>query len=177
MTPLNLLRFAKFCRDGNLTAVQLMIKDRTLTLDEIHALIQESLEANQSQIANILDEKLNLLPCNVQCLICYEEKQCDKTPCCNHEICSSCSTRLNSTTCPFCRQDITSFVRERRVVEDDSDSDIEFDEEIMSTQTPTYRERRNYRYQDRNEYRRRRSYTHNRNHYHHRRYNRNQARR
>lgn len=40
------------------------------------------------------------------CKICYSTVSNKKLPC-GHELCSSCSVRLNSALCPFCRQNFT----------------------------------------------------------------------
>jgi len=37
------------------------------------------------------------------CKICYETVSNKKLPC-GHELCSKCVVRLNSASCPFCRQ-------------------------------------------------------------------------
>jgi hypothetical protein len=90
-----------------------------------------------------------------ECGICYEEKQCNTLPCCNHKMCPDCLKRLgegSSPSCPFCRGEIGTFLRENGFV--DRDEDIEMGTPVTHHRNP-YRTRNRNRYRTRNQTRNR----------------------
>lgn len=55
----------------------------------------------------------------MECCICYETPKpntCFFTTSCNHIICLSCFTKIDSTKCPYCRQQLKNIPDEIKII-------------------------------------------------------------
>lgn len=83
--------------------------ERGLTIDEIATIYERVSQSSiQKRSSTILGHKRNVYEKEEECLVCLEPKsEFYDFSNCSHSVCSTCTYKIISGTCPFCRAIIT----------------------------------------------------------------------